>query len=168
MTREGVLSINFEGGEGKPPRLNTRRDVESTAPFPTEIPGHYGRSWTLLKTSSEDTFMGYVIVSWEDVALEEKELRLPEGKTGARVVPLSPSAVKLLAGLPRMEGNPWVIPGRKPGTHMSNVHQAWQAVRAKDGGKIPVHVRCHSAIPGNFHALRKHSATRLMMSCRSA
>lgn len=64
--RDGVLSINFEGGEGKPPRLNTRRDAESTAPYPTEIPGHYGRSWTLLKTSSEDTFMGYVIVSWND------------------------------------------------------------------------------------------------------
>ena len=43
---------------------------------------------------------------WEDVALEEKELRLPDAKTGARVVPLSPSAVKLLAGLPRVEEQP--------------------------------------------------------------
>ena len=64
--KDGVLSINIEDIEDKPPRLNTRRDVESTAPYPTEIPGHYGRSWTLLKTSSEDTFMGYVIVSWND------------------------------------------------------------------------------------------------------
>ncbi|MDE0033155.1 MAG: hypothetical protein OXU75_08495 [Deltaproteobacteria bacterium] len=64
--RDGVLSLYFEDTERKPPRLDTRRDVESTAPYPTEIPGHYGRSWTLLKASSEDTFMGYVIVSWHD------------------------------------------------------------------------------------------------------
>ena len=51
---------------------------------------------------------------WEDVALDENELRLPDAKTGARVVPLSPAAVKLLAGLPWAPGNPWVIPGRKP------------------------------------------------------
>ena len=62
---------------------------------------------------------------WEDVVLDENELRLPDAKTGARVVPLSPLAVKLLSGLPSCEpGNPWVIPGRKPGTHMSNVDQA--------------------------------------------
>lgn len=66
--RDGVLSVDLreEDLEHKPPRLDTLRDAESTAPYPTEIPGHYGRSWTLLKTSAEDTFMGYVIVSWED------------------------------------------------------------------------------------------------------
>ena len=82
---------------------------------------------------------------WEDVALDGNELRLSEGKTGARVVPLSPSAVKLLAGLPRIEGNPWVIPGRKPGAHMSNVDQAWQAVRAKAGLEdVRIHDLRHS------------------------
>ena len=65
------------------------------------------------------------------MALDENELRLPDAKTGARVVPLSPSAVKLLAGLPRVEGNPWVIPGRKPGTHMRDIDEAWQVIRAR-------------------------------------
>ncbi len=31
------------------------------------------------------------------------------------------------------EANPCVIPGRKPGTHMSNVDQAWQVIRARAG-----------------------------------
>ena len=70
---------------------------------------------------------------WEDVALGEAELRLPDTKTGARVVSLSPPAVKLLAGLPRLPGNPWVIPGRKPGTHLRKLDDAWRAVRSRAG-----------------------------------
>ena len=46
---------------------------------------------------------------WEDVALGENELRLPDTKTGARAVSLSPAAVKLLAGSP--------APARKPLGH---------------------------------------------------
>ena len=70
---------------------------------------------------------------WEDVALDQNELRLPDAKTGARVVPLSPSAVRLLSGLPREPANPWVIPGRKPGTHMSALDDAWKVIRARAG-----------------------------------
>ena len=51
---------------------------------------------------------------WEEVDLEARELRLQDTKTGPRVVPLSPAAVRLLAGLPRSGGCEWVIPGRKP------------------------------------------------------
>ena len=82
---------------------------------------------------------------WEDVTLDENELRLPDAKTGARVVPLSPLAVKLLAGLPRMEGNPWVIPGRKPGTHMRNMDEAWKVIRARTGlDDVRIHDLRHS------------------------
>ena len=82
---------------------------------------------------------------WADVALDEKELRLPDAKTGARVVSLSPSVVKLLSGLPRMEGNPWVIPGRKPVTHMSNLDDAWRVIRARAGlDGVRIHDLRHS------------------------
>ena len=84
---------------------------------------------------------------WEGVALDQNELRLPDAKTGARVVPLSPSAVKLLSGLPREPGNPWVIPGRKPGAHMSNVDQAWKAVRGRAGLEdVRIHDLRHSYV----------------------
>ena len=39
--------------------------------------------------------------------------------------------MRLLVALPRKEGNPWLCPGRKPGTHMSGIDEAWRTVRAK-------------------------------------
>ena len=82
---------------------------------------------------------------WEDVALDENELRLPDAKTGARVVPLSPSAVKLLSVLRPERGNPWVIPGRKPGTHMRDLNDAWQVIRTRaDLEDVRIHDLRHS------------------------
>lgn len=82
---------------------------------------------------------------WEDVVLDANELRLPDAKTGARVVPLSPSAVNLLAGLPRTPGSPWVIPGRKPGTHMRDLDDAWQVIRSRAGlDDVRIHDLRHS------------------------
>ncbi len=82
---------------------------------------------------------------WEDVALEEAELRLADSKTGARVVPLPPAAVELLAALPRLPGNPWVIPGAKPGARLSGLDHAWRKVRARAGLEdVRVHDLRHS------------------------
>lgn len=82
---------------------------------------------------------------WEDVALDKSELRLPDAKTGARVIPLSPQAVKLLADLPQIEGNPWVIHGKRPGTHMTELDDAWQTVRARAGlSDVRLHDLRHS------------------------
>ena len=70
---------------------------------------------------------------WGDVAIESNELELRDAKTGARTVPLSPSAVSLLAGLPRTPGDPWVIPGRKPNTPMRDLRDAWETIRSRAG-----------------------------------
>ena len=43
---------------------------------------------------------------WKDVDLEAMELHLADSKTGARTVSLSPEAARVLAGIPRVEGNP--------------------------------------------------------------
>ncbi len=69
----------------------------------------------------------------EDVALEAAELRLPDSKTGARAVPLPPQAVELLASLLGAHDGPWVIPGRKPGTRLRNVDDAWRMIRERAG-----------------------------------
>ena len=62
---------------------------------------------------------------WEDVDLEHDEIRLRDAKTGARAVPLSPTARQVLAALPRQPDNPWVIFGRGPGSRLSNLNATW-------------------------------------------
>ena len=46
----------------------------------------------------------------------------------------------MLAGLPRSAANSWVLPGRKPGTHLSDIDGAWDAIRNRAG---LVDVRMH-------------------------
>ena len=77
---------------------------------------------------------------WKDVDFKASELNLRESKTGPRSVPLSPPAVRVLAELPRVPGNHWVIPGQKPGTHMTNLDDPWLIVRERAGIE---HVRLH-------------------------
>ena len=66
---------------------------------------------------------------WEDVDLEHDEIRLRDAKTGARAVPLSPTARHVLTSLPRQLDNPWVISGRGPGARLSNLNATWGVVR---------------------------------------
>ena len=77
---------------------------------------------------------------WEHVDLEAGELNLPETKTGGRAVPLAPSAVRLLESLLRDQDNPWVIAGRKPGSHLTDLQHPWRRIRSR--AELP-HVRIH-------------------------
>ena len=56
---------------------------------------------------------------------------MPDTKTGGRAVPLAPSAVRLLVSLPREEDNPWVIAGKKPGSHLTDLQHPWRRIRAR-------------------------------------
>ena len=72
-------------------------------------------------------------LAWENVDLDKAEIRIVDGKTGSRTVHLSPSAVDLLAALPRVPDNPWVVPGAKPGTHLVDIEWAWRRIRTQAG-----------------------------------
>ena len=56
-------------------------------------------------------------------------LRLCYSKTGGRPVPLAPSAVRLLADLPRVDDNPWVIAGKKRGSYLTDLQHPWRRIR---------------------------------------
>ena len=82
---------------------------------------------------------------WGDVHLEACELRLRDSKTGPRVVPLSPAAVRVLEELPRGADDEWVIAGRKPGIRISYLGQYWRRVRERAGvGDVRIHDLRHS------------------------
>ena len=82
---------------------------------------------------------------WEHVDLEAGELRLPDSKTGARLVPLSPAAAEVIADLPRVPGNPWVISGRKTGAPLRNLQYPWEILRARAGLEdVRIHDLRHS------------------------
>ena len=65
---------------------------------------------------------------WEYVDLDKGELRLPESKTGSKVVHLGEPAIAVLRCIPRMEDCPWVLPGVTPGKHIAYLHDSWRRV----------------------------------------
>jgi hypothetical protein len=79
-------------------------------------------------------------LQWSYVDVEAACLRLPDSKTGAKVVHLNAPALAVLAGLEREDGSPWVICGGKPGAHLINLEKPWRRIRAAAG--IP-DVRLH-------------------------
>ncbi len=77
---------------------------------------------------------------WEHVDLDAGELNLPDTKTGDRAVPLAPSAVRLLESLPHDSDNPWVVTGRKAGSHLTDLQHPWRRIRER--AELP-NVRIH-------------------------
>lgn len=72
-------------------------------------------------------------------------LRLPESKTGAKLVPLGAPALKLLESLPRIEGNPYVIPGRRTKGRFVGLQKVWERVRERAGlPDVRIHDLRHS------------------------
>jgi len=70
---------------------------------------------------------------WEWIDFERGEARLPDSKTGAKTLHLPPPALAVLAGLPRLDGNPYVIAGAKPGAALVNLEKPWRAIRQSAG-----------------------------------
>ena len=82
---------------------------------------------------------------WDEVDLKAGELRLSDSKTGPRTVSLSPEAVRVLEGLPRVPDNPSVIPGRNGRTCMRNINDPWKIIRDRAGLEdVRIHDLRHS------------------------
>ena len=71
---------------------------------------------------------------WTDVDWQRKELCLPETKSGrTHYVPLSAPAMTILSRIPRFDGNPFIIVGRNPKSHLVNIDKPWKRVRTAAG-----------------------------------
>jgi integrase len=77
---------------------------------------------------------------WQFVDLENRILRLPDSKTGAKLIYLNDAVIKMLRAMPSLDGNPYVIPGQKPCSHLVELQKPWRRIRAK--AKLP-DVRIH-------------------------
>jgi integrase len=74
-------------------------------------------------------------LKWSYLDVAAQALRLPDSKTGAKVVQLGQPAIVLLARIERTERNPWVIVGTKPDARLTDLQPFWQRVRARAGLK---------------------------------
>jgi len=84
-------------------------------------------------------------LKWEYVDIAAKALRLPDSKTGAKVVHIGQPPIDVLQKIERVDNNPWVIVGALPGSRLSDLQPFWQRVRARAGLKdVRIHDLRHT------------------------
>lgn len=67
---------------------------------------------------------------WEYVLLDQGIIRLPDSKTGPKIIHLGQTAIELLRALPRKEGNPYVICSHsRPDQPIYDLQTTWQKIR---------------------------------------
>ena len=70
---------------------------------------------------------------WDDVDLSARELRLRDSKSGPCMVALTSAVARVLDGIPRVPGNPWVIVGEAPGRRLMTLKSTWRRVMRRAG-----------------------------------
>ena len=86
-----------------------------------------------------------VTLRWDDIDRKAGEIRLRDGKTGARMVPLTQDAAAVLERIHRVIGSPWLFPSRPPDKPMTRLHLYWYGVRERAGVEdVRIHDLRHS------------------------
>lgn len=84
-------------------------------------------------------------LQWRHVDFDRKCLRLPDSKTGAKVIYLNAPALEILVNLPRISNNPHVFPGKQENRPLGGMDKVWFRVRAAAGLKdVRLHDLRHS------------------------
>ncbi|MFC3070502.1 tyrosine-type recombinase/integrase [Phenylobacterium soli] len=60
-------------------------------------------------------------------------LRLPDSKTGAKIVHIGDAALEVIQAVPEVVGNPYLLPGRKGEGHIVDLQSTWERIRAAAG-----------------------------------
>ena len=114
---------------------------------------------------------------WEQIDLGRAVIFLADSKTGKKPIYLSAVAQAVLADLPRLEGNPYVIPGTRDGAPRADLKKPWAALtRAAGLEGVRIHdlrhsfasfgAGTHSVCPSSanswaIHSQRRRTATRI-------
>jgi len=80
-------------------------------------------------------------LKWDYVDFEARCLRLPDTKTGARIVHLGAPTLEVLSRIERLPDNPWVICGKKPGTRRTDLQPPWQRFRKRATMRLWAHAQ---------------------------
>jgi integrase len=81
-------------------------------------------------------------LKWDDIDPEGGAARLPDSKTGAKMIPIGAAALAVLSGLPKVEGNPFVLPAARPRRatadparpqHFIQLQTAWENITSAAG-----------------------------------
>ena len=72
-------------------------------------------------------------LKWDFVDLKDKVLRLPDSKTGEKTVYLGEDAIAVLKAIKRIEGNPYVITGKKDREYLTDLQKPWRRIRKRAG-----------------------------------
>jgi integrase len=70
-------------------------------------------------------------LQWNWIDFERGEARLPDSKSGVKTLHLPPPALAVLADLPRLKGNPFVIVGAVEGSALVNLEKPWRKIRTE-------------------------------------
>ena len=90
-------------------------------------------------------------LKWLHVDTEGGELHLPDSKTGAKTIHLGQSALQVLRDLPRLAENPYVIVGKRNGSHLTDLQHPWRRVRAAAGLEgVRIHDLRHTFASGGL------------------
>jgi integrase len=82
---------------------------------------------------------------WNHIDFERGLIFLPDSKTGKKPIYLSAASLAILSALPRLEGNPFVIPGEKAGRPRVDLKRPWAAVTKAAGlDAVRIHDLRHS------------------------
>lgn len=97
----------------------------------TESPSSVALVRVLLLTGAR---LGEVLgLRWESIDWQAGSVRLADSKTGPKTLYLSDAAKAVLAGMPRIDGNPWCLPGRVHGRPLVNPQKPWRRIRTQAG-----------------------------------
>ena len=84
-------------------------------------------------------------LKWSDIDRNRQVLLIADSKTGAKEVRATPEIEALLRGVVRTPGNPYVLPGRKKGEHLTSLRKLWMDVCKGAGLKeVRLHDLRHS------------------------